>query len=71
MVLQIFIKSEIQANPAPKYILNTIIFLGDLQHFLDHGGECDFSKVFSTSDVRKHLAPANRFKKLGRERGSL
>jgi hypothetical protein len=39
------------------------LFVSDLQQLLDHGGECDFSKVFSTCNVRKHVFPANRFKK--------
>jgi hypothetical protein len=58
-----FLRVRDTSKPAPKYIVNIIKFLGDLQHFLDHGDECDFSEVFSTCNVRKHLVPANGFKK--------
>ncbi len=33
-----------------------------LQHFLDHDGECNFSEILSTMNVRKCLVPANRLK---------
>ena len=53
-----FLKSEIQAN-SPTY---SYYFSRDLQHFLDHGGECDFSEVLSGMNVREHLVPARRVK---------
>ena len=58
-----FLQSQRYKQTHPQSQLTQSCFLRDLQHFLNHGGECDFSEVFSTSNVRKHLAPANRSKK--------